>query len=328
MREPSDDDNPYMRRALENDGAIGRLNLRALDAFRLTMEHGSASAAARLLGVTQPAVSRLLAILEEEVGFELFAREKGRLVATVEAQLLAREVGQVLGRLDQIAMLARNLGEGTAGTLRIASPPSLIDGPLAHVLADFMRKHPQLRVSVWPRDARMVEEMVATRAVDCGFTRLPLERSDVRATVLTTNETVCVLPPRHRLAKLETIGPTDLAGVPLIMLLPGRPSRLAVDAAFERVGVRPHVQLATQTIGSACAFAAKGVGIAIVNGLMAPVYLRKGMQLRRFRPRVLHQYGFVTPRDAPLTKVTEVFHEHCRREFAAFSDRAVPGASA
>src|SRR5437763_14570964 len=59
-----------------------KLNLRALDAFRHTLQGGSATAAARELGISQPAVSRLLARLEREVGFELFWREKGRLIAT------------------------------------------------------------------------------------------------------------------------------------------------------------------------------------------------------------------------------------------------------
>jgi DNA-binding transcriptional LysR family regulator len=309
---------PARERAARNTlpGALpGRLNLRAMDAFRMTLEHGSASAAARELGVTQPAISRLLTLLESEVGFELFDRDRGRLVPTQEAKLLAREVGLVLGRLDHISILARNLGLGVAGELRLVSPPSLAEGPLAPIIASFMALHPQLRISVCPRDVRMGEELVATRAMDCAFARLPVEHPDVTAELLVTNQTVCVLPPRHRLAKLTTIGPADLAGVPLIFLL-SVGSRAGMDAAFERAGVVPNVRLETQTIGSACAFAEQGVGVAVVNELLARRYVRGGMRLRPFRPRLLHQYGFVTAADAPMTRVTRIFFEHCQREFA------------
>jgi DNA-binding transcriptional LysR family regulator len=299
-----------------------KLNLRALDAFRHTLQCGSATAAARELGISQPAVSRLLARLEAEVGFELFWREKGRLVATPEARILADEVDLALGRLDRIATLARNLGDGAVGELRIVAPPSLVEGPLAPIVASFLSQNPQLRLSISPRDVETANQLIATRAVDCGFGRLPVDHPGVAAERLTVNETVCVLPPRHRLAKLEAIGPADLRDENLILLGQGRRSRAAIDAAFDRHGVAPRVRLETQTIGSACAFVANGVGIAILNELMARTYVRGGMQLRPFRPRLQHTYGFLTASDAPQAKVTQAFLAHSRAAFRKLGNAA------
>ena len=59
-----------------------KLNLRGLEAFRETMQCGSVTAAAARMGMTQPAVSRLIAQLEQEAGFGLFYRDKGRLSPT------------------------------------------------------------------------------------------------------------------------------------------------------------------------------------------------------------------------------------------------------
>jgi DNA-binding transcriptional LysR family regulator len=297
-----------------------KLNLRALDAFRHTLQSGSATAASRELGISQPAVSRLLARLERDVGFELFWREKGRLVPTPEARILADEVDLALGRLDRIATLARNLGDGAVGELRIVAPPSLVEGPLAPIVASFLAHNPQLRLSISPRDVETANQLIATRAVDCGFGRLPVDHPGVSAERLVTNETVCVLPPRHPLAKLTVIGPADLADVPLILLGQGRRSRAVIDAAFDRAGIAPRVRLETQTVGSACAFAAHGVGVAILNELMARTYLRGGMQMRRFRPRMLHEYGFLTASEAPLAKVTQSFLAHCRTEFRKLAE--------
>ncbi|MDP2284909.1 MAG: LysR family transcriptional regulator, partial [Pseudohongiella sp.] len=67
---------------------LPEMNLKSLECFRAIMQTGSATAAARQLDLTQPGVSRLLKILEDEVGGELFYREKGRLIPTQEAQLL------------------------------------------------------------------------------------------------------------------------------------------------------------------------------------------------------------------------------------------------
>lgn len=293
-----------------------KFQLRALDAFRQTLRTGSASAAARELGISQPAVSRLLARLEADVGFDLFWRERGKLIATQEAKLLAEEVELVLGRLDRIASLAQNIGEGAVGELKIVAPPSLVEGPLAPIVAKFLAGNPQLRITIHPRDVETSKEMVATKAVDCGFAKLPLDHGGIRVHKLITSESICVLPPRHPLGKLQTITPGDLRDVPMIVLGRGR-SRSATEAIFDKAGVVPRVRLETQTVGSACAFVRHGVGVAILNELMARDAARGGVQLRPFRPRVLHDYAFITATAAPMAKVTEAFLAHCQESFAA-----------
>ena len=71
------------------------INLRSLECFRAIIDSGSATAAARELNLTQPAVSRCLSTLEDWVGFELFIRSKGRLIPTDEAMVFYK--GKVAG---------------------------------------------------------------------------------------------------------------------------------------------------------------------------------------------------------------------------------------
>jgi DNA-binding transcriptional LysR family regulator len=303
-----------------------KFQLRALDAFRQTLRTGSASAAARELGISQPAVSRLLARLERDVGFDLFYRDRGKLIATQEARLLGDEVDLVLGRLDQIASLAQNIGQAAVGELKIVAPPSLVEGPLAPIVAQFLAVHPQLRIAIHPRDVETSKEMVATKAVDCGFAKLPLDHAGIRVHKVITSESICVLPPRHPLGKLATIRPADLIDVPMIVLGRGR-TRSATEAIFDKAGVVQRVRLETQTVGSACAFVRHGVGVAILNELMARDAARGGVLLRPFRPRVLHDYAFITASAAPMAKVTEAFLAHCRKAFAELkaATQAAPG---
>ena len=127
------------------DTAPFTANLRSLECFRAIIVTGSATAAARQLGLTQPAVSRMLAMLEAAVGFELFHRRKGRLIPTDEALALHREVDIALQSVDRVSRLARNLRNEDFGALSIVSPPSFAEGILSRVIAEFIAEHPSTR---------------------------------------------------------------------------------------------------------------------------------------------------------------------------------------
>lgn len=94
-----------------------QLRYRTLAAFRLTVETRSATRAAEVLGITQPAVSQLLAGLERAVGFQLFSRGAGRrLEPTGEARLLLEHVSRVLDAMGGLERLAKSLA-GAEGRL-------------------------------------------------------------------------------------------------------------------------------------------------------------------------------------------------------------------
>jgi DNA-binding transcriptional LysR family regulator len=71
----------------------------------------------------------------------------------------------------------------------------------------------------------------------------------------------------------------------------------------------------THTVGSACAFAAEGIGIAIVNALMAKNFVRSGTVIRVFRPQILHEYAFMTSALAPMNRLAAALLEEARTYF-------------
>jgi len=295
-------------------------NLKSLECFRAIIVTGSATAAARQLGLTQPAVSRLLAVLESAVGFELFHRRKGRLIPTDEALALHREVDIALQSVDRVSRLARNLRNEDFGALSIVSPPSFAEGILSRVIAGFMADHPNLRVTLDSQSVETARDMVALRAVDCGFVKLPADYPGLSCKPLLQAGTVCALPAGHPLGQRERLGIEELDGQPLILLGRGRASRKQLDDAFEAAGARMNVRIETHTVSAACAFARSGLGIAIVNEMLAVLYAGGGVALRRLEPDFVHEYAFMTSADAPMTRVTMRFLEHCEAFFARHRD--------
>lgn len=291
-----------------------RVNIRCLEAFRETMRAGSATAAARKLGISQPAISRLLTQYEEQVGFDIFYRENGRLIPTPEAMILFDAVDNALNGLGRVAQMAENISAFRVGELRVVAPPSLVEGPLARSVASFMKLYPDVRVTIDPRDIDTARELVIGRTFDLGFYS-PDVHPGLSYEKFITSETVCVLPQGHPLCALDIITPENLKGQPLVMTGKGRYPRLLLDKAFQQVGVYPQVRLETRTIGSACVFASLGVGIAIVNELMVRSYVDHSVETRRFRPQILQEYAFMTAENVPLPKAAQAFMAHCRAAF-------------
>jgi DNA-binding transcriptional LysR family regulator len=301
--------------------AAFNINLRSLECFRAIIDLGSATAAAQHLQMTQPAVSRLLKVLEESAGFELFHRSKGRLIPTNEALAFYKEVDIALQSVDRVSELARNLGNADFGELKIVSPPSFAEGILPGVISSFIEKLPNVRVSLNSESVEIARDMVALRAVDCGFIKLPAEHPGLECQTLIASGTVAVLPRKHWLAAKKSVTARDLDGVPLILLGKGRASRQVIDDAFARAGVHMNVRIETHTIGAACAFARSGTGVAIVNEMLGALYADRRLAFRRFSPNVTHEYAFMTSTDAPMTRVTQKFYEFCVEHFASHSDK-------
>lgn len=289
-------------------------NIKTLEAFREIIQLGSVTAAARSLGFSQPAVSRLLAQFEAELGFKLFHRSKGRLLPTSQALMLFEEVDLALQGVERINVLAEDIRQTNAGQLRVVAPPSFAEGPLVKLVASFLSLHPNIHINVDSRTRPTVMNLVATRTADCGFGKLPLDHPGIRLRPLISSPTVCVLPPAHRLsAGKRPIGARDLAGEPLILVgHRGGDTRMRIDQAFQQAGVRQTVRLEAHNVGAACALAAEGVGIAIVNELLSRHSLWTGVRIRRFAPTIEQEYVFMSSANVRETSLTEAFYEHCR----------------
>ena len=101
------------------------MKLRHIEIFHAVYVNGSVSAAARALNVSQPSVSKTLRHAESLLGFQLFQRTKGRLVATEDAHALFSEVSEIQDRVYALREAGRNLKRGAGAMLRLTALPSL-----------------------------------------------------------------------------------------------------------------------------------------------------------------------------------------------------------
>ena len=144
-------------------------SLRQLEAFHAVVVNGNMTKAAIFLKISQPAVSRLVASLEEGVGFPLFQRLSGRLRVTPEARVLFDEVEKALSNLNHISRVMENIQDNKSGHLRVACLPGFATSLLPRVLARFLNERPDLTLTLEPRAPERIQEWISAQQFDVGL---------------------------------------------------------------------------------------------------------------------------------------------------------------
>jgi DNA-binding transcriptional LysR family regulator len=286
---------------------------RQVEAFRAVMQTGAMTAAAEALNVTQPAVSRLVRDLEENVGFPLFHRRGNLVTPTAEADALLAEVDRSFIGLGQIGAFAENLRSGRGGRLRIAGLPAMADF-LPRFIADFCRDRPALRVSVDSMPSSFIRDRVVAGQLDIGIVDMPFRRDTLAATTV-EDHAVLALPVGHRLAAQPIVRADDLADETLVLLRRFSEVSHPIQVALQSVHYRQLIDTSISSI--ACVLVAEGMGIAIVDAFSAQGFLGHGLILRPFSPAVRIGTAIVHARDRQLSRIAAEF----RTEFLAHIHR-------
>ncbi len=261
---------------------------------------GGVTRAADRIGLTQPAVSRLIAALEAELGFAVFARERRRLTVSERGHAFLIEAEAALGGLARLSALALELGQGRHGLLRIAAVSALAHGLAPRVLAVLARELPGLAVEVAERDLRQQIDGLVSRQLDVGLVALPSAApAGLRVEMIAEADAVCLLPAAHPLAGRATLGPAALADERFVRLNEMRLMQQMVDAAFNRAGLTRRASVVVNSTPLMIAFVAAGLGLAITHRLSTLV-MPAGVVAIPFRPRLTFGYAALTrAEDAP-----------------------------
>jgi DNA-binding transcriptional LysR family regulator len=283
------------------------MNFRQIEVFRAVMIGGTATEAARLLRTSQPAVSRTLRQLEHAVEFKLFELRRGRLVPTPEAKALFREVERSYTGLDRIRAASATLRDAGVGRLSVAAIPSIGMNVLPKVVADFLKRHPGVAISLQTQSSDLVRDGVAGSTYDLGFAAREIDTTGVRAQPFLEVQAVCTMRAGHPLARRRVVRARDLSGFPLVMLNRSDASRRRIDQVLAAAGVPPQPIVETTYGITICELALEGVGVGLVNPIIASDYIERGLVVRPFEPAVLFSIFLLQPLAIPTSRLAAEF---------------------
>lgn len=272
----------------------GSVKLRQLRAFQAIMATGNLSVAAERLNLSQPAVSKQLAALEEALNLRLFHRRKGGPIAPTPAGIeFYKAIEGTLAGIDLIPDLAREITESASVRLRIAATPPLLNSrPLVETLAAFRAAYPMTRLALDARHRLDIEEWIASRQADLGLALLPVRNPLLTTRTLAMARAVAVLPPAHRLAAKSKVTAAELEGETVI--LPTRqPLRDRIDAMLQADGGGVLATIEASSAITCCRLASAGLGIAICDPFSATAFRETDVVTKTWEPEVKLTYGAI-----------------------------------
>ena len=296
-----------------------KLGLRQLESIVAIAEHGSFSAAAQRLHVSQPALSRTVRLAEEALGARLFDRDTRRVSLTpagTELLPIARRI--VLEFSDSMGELAQFV-EGRRGRVRVSALPSMAQSLLVDAVAGFTLEHPQVEFVLRADPADKVLGLIEARDIDIGLTVQPPPDGRYSYEHLRDDEFVLILRADDPLA-LQT--PPDqalawrvLAERRFIAASPGSNTRSATDAAFMRAGVtvRPAHEVASSNLPVIGSCVAAGLGLSVLPASTLACLNQSALVARRLvHPRMTRRVGIVALAGRTLSLATTRFCAHLR----------------
>jgi DNA-binding transcriptional LysR family regulator len=246
-----------------------------LRAFATVARLGSVSAAARVLGVTEPAVSAAVAALRRDVGDELFVRAGAGIRLTPGGERLAAAAAEMLGLEDRVRREVRE-ARGERGLLRLAVSSAVAEHVSAPLLDAFTRRRPTLEVAQEVAAPEDFPALVGDRRADVALGPAPPAAPGLDAVPFLRYKLVVVASPRHRLAGARDIALPSLARER--WLAGPEEERVARLFADRGLAVPEQGAFATEAAAQAAATAGEGVMLAIAHTALDG--LRRGSLVR------------------------------------------------
>jgi len=284
-----------------------KITFRQIDAFRTVVSTGTVTESAQMLGISQPAVSRLISELESQVGFKLFTRSGRNLKPTLEARLLVEEVRRALSGLERIKEAARAIQQFKHAQLRLITTPAFATVLAPQLIRAFAERRPEVMISLEIQSSDDTIEWMVSQNHDFGIAPPTGKNPVIMSLPLVKTEAVCILPPKHRLAGKQRVTPEDLAGESFISYLSDSTFRFEIDEIFRKAKVERRLQYEARTTDAICRLVSEGLGVSIVGSVHDRKNDAPGYSAAPFTPGIPFGAALIWSRRNTMSAVAEDF---------------------
>jgi DNA-binding transcriptional LysR family regulator len=307
------------------------MDLDQLHTFLEIVRLKSFSKAAQTCYRTQPAISAQVRQLEQELGTALFERLGTKISLTTAGKIFAEYAEQILDLRRRAQDSINELDRLPRGELVIAANEATCIYVLPGVFAEYIKKFPNVQLSVDRSYGSRVVEAVMDNLADFGITQLPVQEKKLQAVKIHSDEIIVLLPSKHPLAHRRHLSARDLIGQPLLMPKSGT-TRARLDVWLEPVENEIQIAMELDSTEMIKRFVMSGLGISflaasncheeIAQGKLAAVSLGPEPMARKV--------ALIYRKDKALSKAAlgfiQVILEHAGSESSPAGAGKVPAA--
>ncbi|WP_332856462.1 LysR family transcriptional regulator [Duganella sp. S19_KUP01_CR8] len=267
---------------------------------------GNISRAAEQVGITQSGASQAIAQMEASLGAPLLVRERRAVGVTAFGEQVVGHARAMLAQFDAIRSLSHAAQGLHAGSIRLASFPSVLTTVLPPLLNAFKRSHPGIDVVALEGTDEEVEQWLAADTIELGVVLNPVPQR--RAVVIGRDAWVAVLPSHHALGRGSSeqgVALGELAGQPFVLATGG----CAVNARslVEQEGLMlSDIRVTVRDLGSAAVLVREGLGVSIIPESALPED-RRGLRVMQLEPRRYREFGLVSSQAGRASAAVQAF---------------------
>jgi len=277
------------------------LDIRQLEAFAAVMSAGSITGAARLLGKSQPVVTRLIQDLETDVGFALLHRSGPRIAPTDKGVSFHGEIERLLIGLRHIRERATAIATSGSAPIEVVATQTLAGGLLPMALAGLAPRDMPARVHLRSSSAEQVVQSILARTADIGVASLPIDHPGLEIHWIGEAPCVAVMSATNDLAPNGILPLAALTGQRIITMANPYRLRRRIDLALAAANVGPADLIETNASLNAVMSARAGLGVALVDPATAFGIPVEGVVVRAIDAHIPFVFGTVTSAGMPVS---------------------------
>jgi DNA-binding transcriptional LysR family regulator len=272
--------------------------------FRKVAETSSLSRAAAELHITQPAVSKQIRSLEDELGERLFDRIGKKVFLTRAGEVLLTHVDRILRSVDEAKTAVRDLSAECSGELVIGTSDHISIHRLPDVLKACITAFPKIDLKLRCHRSETILELVAKNQVDLGVITLQKTPPNITSRVIWKDPMSLVVPVGHPLTSAKRVRLKDIVQHGMILTEHATETRKMVDDVFAAQGLTPNVAMEVAYIETIKSLVRTGLGIAILPDRAVDAEVKSGalMRLRITDAAFTRNLGVVYLKDKFLSR--------------------------
>jgi len=294
------------------------MRLRHIEVFHAVYNCGSITGAAKLLNVSQPSISKVLAHAEQQLGFPLFDRHKGKIVPTREAERLIGHVNDAYQNINELRRISKNLCYAETGIIRIATTPAFGIDVIPAAIASYLVQHPDTMFEVETLHQHQVVRALRELRVDFGVVFNPPATAGIKIDPLASGEFVAITHPSMDFGNKTRLTLEDLDGMRFINLNARSPLGQLLAARFEASNVQLRTVANVETYQIAKALVAHGAGVALIDEITARSSGHDNVTARYLDPPLQFDISILHTIADPFSVITQRFISHLKMAMGAF----------
>jgi DNA-binding transcriptional LysR family regulator len=280
------------------------MNLNQLKIFYMAAKHGSLSAAAEAMCITQPAVTKGIQRLQEHYEIKLFNRFGKKMALTDAGEALYGIAESIFEMEQQAEEGLRDFQQRKRGFIRILSSESFGSYYLPSIINRFSKAHPRIRISVDLLPTEQVVEKTAALGNDLGFISYPIPHKKLFMREILEDSYQIIVPPGHPFALKTVIEPEDLTGQSLIVHEQGSAPRKSTEEFARKHNITLTIPLELSNNEAMKTAVEEGVGIAVITRRVVSKEIERG-QLRAIPlsdPAMTRKFYLIHHKDKYLSR--------------------------